>query len=128
MADGGDGGGGGGGGAKAADSPAPADGSAEVEQSRAQALAAHGHMLYRASMDEEHLDLPVTVAEDTGYITDKRVNNVCPRKKDDDEEATHAWSIPPVDTFHVRASVSQGWSLVRAVACSLSLSLDLLIS
>ncbi len=103
MADEGHSRGGGGGGAKPSDSPPPADCGcgANATQNRAQALAAHGRLLYRASMDEEHLDLPVEVAED-GFITDKRVNNVCPRKKDDDDEATHAWSIPPVDTFQVR--------------------------
>lgn len=69
-----------------------------IPHSRSQALASHGRLLYRASMDEEGLDLPIVLTEE-GFMADRRINNVMPRK--DDEKAKHAWSIPPVETFQV---------------------------
>jgi len=72
-----------------------------ADELRAHHLANHGRMIYRASMDEEGLNLPIVVGKD-GFIADTRINNCVPRK--DDETAKHAWSIPPVETFQVRVT------------------------
>ena len=96
---------GGGGGAKKA-SPVTLDAATttappRIPHSRSQALATHGRLLYRASMDEEGLNLPIVLTKE-GFMADTRINNVMPRK--DDEKAKHAWSIPPVETFQVCVS------------------------